>query len=475
MSTMQKEAQPMNKLILISLAPLVALAGCTLAPSYKRPESPVARDWPDNSSAQASARVAADLGWKEFFLDARLRQIVQLALDNNRDLRVAALNVEQVRAQYRIQRAALLPALNATGSGSRSRTPGSLTGSGEPVISSTYAVTAGVTAYELDLFGRVRSLNNKALEAYLATEETRRSFQLTLVAEVAVQYYTQRAISEELQLAVDTLAAVSASHDLTRRSYELGKASDLDFQSAEIQLQTARANVANYRQQLAAADTALVLLTGCPIPSGLPAPEALAASRLLSDLAPGLPSDLLQRRPDILAAEHVLKAANANIGAARAAFFPKITLTGSTGTASTELSGLFKAGTQSWNFAPSISLPLFAGGSNKAALDVANLGKRIEVATYEKAIQTAFKEVADALSARAQLDERLSAYVALVAAQEKRFAFAEARYRQGVDSYLDVLTAQQDLFTARQTLIAMQLARLSNQISLFKALGGAWK
>jgi len=464
----------MRKLIFFPLAPVALLVGCTMAPHYQRPASPAAQTWPENTAAKSSDRVAADLGWNEFFRDARLRKVVELALANNRDLRVAALNVEQVRAQYRIQRAALLPAVNAMGGGMRSRTPGSVTGT-EPVIGSTYSVTAGVTAYELDLFGRVRSLKDKALETYLATDETRRSVQLSLVAAVAVQYLTQRALTEQLQLAQSTYTAVSASYNLTRQSYELGNASELDFQSAEVQVQTARANVANYRQQLAAADTALVLLVGCALPSDLPAPTTLASTGLLTELSSGLPSDLLQRRPDILAAEHALKAANANIGAARAAFFPRIALTGSMGTASTELSGLFKNGTESWSFSPSITLPIFAAGSNKAALDAAKVTKLIDVAAYEKAIQTAFKEVADALSARAPLDERLAAYTALVAAQQKRYTLAEARYRYGVDSYLEVLTAQQDLYNAQQTFIVVQLARLSNQVGLYKTLGGGWQ
>lgn len=450
------------------------LTGCTLAPSYRRPDSPVPQSWPGASGSTSESRPAAETGWHDFVQEPRLQRLVALALENNRDLRVAALNVEAARAQYRIQRAALLPSVDAAASGSRSRTPGSLTSTGQAVVSSSYGVSVGATAYELDLFGRVQSLRSKALETYLAREETRRSVQLTLVAEVADQYLAQRALVEQLDLAQRTLTAVSASRDLTKKSYEAGSVSELDFQSAEAQVQTARSNVAGYQLQLAASDTALSLLVGRSLPGDLPAPARLEATRFLSDLAPGLPSDLLQRRPDILAAEHELKAANADIGAARAAFFPKIALTGSAGTASSELSGLFESGSGSWSFAPSITLPIFAAGSNKATLDAAKLAKEVEIATYEKAIQTAFKEVVDALNSQAPLDERLAATQELVTAQRKRFELAEARYRTGADSYLGVLAAQQDLYSAQQTLITVQVARLENLVALYKALGGGW-
>lgn len=465
----------MRRIVFPLLVSAGCFVGCTLAPSYRRPEAPIPRAWPGEADVGQEGRPASETAWADFVREPRLQGLIRLALENNRDLRVAALNVEAARAQYRIQRAALLPAVDATGSGTRARTPGSLTGSGQAAVSSSYAVSVGATAYELDLFGRVQSLRSKALETYLAREETKRSVQLTLVSEVADQYLAQRALVEQLELAQRTLAAVSASRDLTKKSYEAGNVSELDYQSAEAQVQTARSNVANYQLQLAASDTALSLLVGRSLPGDLPAPSRLEETRFLRELSPGLPSDLLQRRPDILAAEHTLKAANADIGAARAAFFPKISLTGSAGTASSELSGLFDAGSGSWSFAPSVTLPIFAAGSNKATLDVAKLETEVEIATYEKAIQTAFKEVADALSAKAPLEERLSATRELVAAQRKRFDLAQVRYRSGADSYLSVLSAQQDLYAAQQSLISVQLARLSNLVALYKALGGGWR
>lgn len=469
----------------ISLA-VGSLTGCTLAPKYERPVAPVSQTWPSgpayagNESGGFTTNAAAEIGWREFFQDARLQKLIGLALTNNRDLRVAVLNVEQSRAQYRIQRADLLPAISAGASGTRQRIPADILGAGtgfgpkSAVTFSQYSVNLASTAYELDLFGRVRSLNKQALENYFATEDARRSAHIALVAEVAIQYLTERQLDEQLALIRQTLAAVQSSYDLNKRSFEVGTASELDLQTSAAQVQTARANVAVYERERAQAENALVLLIGQPLPGNLPPPKSLNEQNLSGNLPAGLPSDLLQRRPDILQAEHLLKAANANIGAARAAFFPKITLTGSAGTESLQLSHLFMGPSAAWSFTPEISLPIFAGGRNRANLDVAKTSTLIEVAQYEKAIQSAFREVADALAARTTLEQQIQAEDALVAAEQSRYDLADVRYRNGVESYLAVLTAQQDLYSAQQRNLQSRLARLSNVITLYQALGGGW-
>ncbi|HUW80052.1 MAG TPA: AdeC/AdeK/OprM family multidrug efflux complex outer membrane factor [Acidocella sp.] len=468
----------MNKSIALAALAAVTLTGCTLAPKYQRPAAPVAQTWPKDAAALSrgnQTNAVADIGWREFFRDPRLQQVIGLALTNNRDLRVAMLNVEQSRAQYRIERAALFPEIDATGSGLRQRLPHDLSGTGHAVTEGRYSVNLGTTAYELDLFGRIRSLKAAALENYFATEEARKSAQITLVAEVAVQYLAERELNEQLEMTRRTLAAVQDSYRLIKASYDVGNSSELDLRTAQAQVATAKGNAALYEQQRDQARHALVLLVGEPLPANLPRPQSLNAQRLLTDLPPGLPSDLLERRPDILAAEDQLKAANANIGAARAAFFPTIKITADAGVSSAQLSGLFADGSGAWLFNPQITLPIFAAGQNKANLDVATISKRIEVANYEKAIQTAFREVADALTAKRFLDEQVADGRALVQAEQSRYDLADARYRNGVDNYLTVLTAQQDLYSARQNLIATQFARLSNLISLYQALGGGWR
>ncbi|HEY3931373.1 MAG TPA: AdeC/AdeK/OprM family multidrug efflux complex outer membrane factor [Verrucomicrobiae bacterium] len=456
----------------------IALAGCTLAPKYRRPVAPVAQTWPKNSAVENRAtqtNAVAEIGWRDFFRDPRLQNLIGLALTNNRDLRVAVLNVEQSRAQYRIERAALLPEIDTTGSELRQRLPHDLSGTGHAVTEGQYSVNLGTTSYELDLFGRIRSLKNAALENYFATAEARRSAQIALVAEVANQYLTERELDEQLKMTRQTLDAVQNSYDLIKASYNVGVGSELDLRSAEAQVETAKANAASFEQQRDQARHALTLLVGEPLPADLPKPRALNTEHLLTDLPPGLPSDLLQRRPDILEAEHQLKAANANIGAARAAFFPTISITANAGISSAQLAGLFAGDSGAWLFNPQITLPIFEAGRNKANLDVANISKLIEVATYEKAIQTAFREVADALTAKKFLDEQLADEKALVKAEQRRYDLAAARYRNGVDNYLTVLTAQQDLYSAQENQIATQFARLSNLINLYQALGGGWR
>jgi outer membrane protein, multidrug efflux system len=466
----------MRKILTVTAFTAVVLTGCTMAPAYKRPMAPVASSWGASAMATTgAAQGASDIGWREFYKDARLQKLIGLALENNRDMRVAALNVEKLRAQYRIQRASMVPTVNAAGDLAHSRKADDLVTPGKGNISDEYDVKLGVASWEVDLWGRVRSLKSKALETYLASEETHRSVQLSLVAEVAQQYLTRVSLAERLKIASDTLLSVSRSRDLTRRMREIGRSSELDVQSAEALVAQAEGNVASYERQLSIADDALVLLVGQPLTAEeIGSTASLSEIAVSMEIAPGLPSDLLTRRPDILAAEHTLKAANANIGAARAAFFPKISLTGSVGTASDELSGLFKNGNSTWSFAPDVTLPIFAGGANVAALDAASVDRRIGVANYEKAVQTAFREVADALASNAPLEREWRADVALVAAESKRLELADARYKAGLDSYLSVLSAQKDLYSAQQSLVAASLARLENSVTFYKVLGGGY-
>ncbi|MGU0934968.1 multidrug efflux RND transporter outer membrane channel subunit OprM [Pseudomonas aeruginosa] len=431
----------------------VVLSGCSLIPDYQRPEAPVAAAYPQGQAygqnTGAAAVPAADIGWREFFRDPQLQQLIGVALENNRDLRVAALNVEAFRAQYRIQRADLFPRIGVDGSGTRQRLPGDLSTTGSPAISSQYGVTLGTTAWELDLFGRLRSLRDQALEQYLATEQA------------------------QLQLTKDTLGTYQKSFDLTQRSYDVGVASALDLRQAQTAVEGARATLAQYTRLVAQDQNALVLLLGSGIPANLPQGLGLDQT-LLTEVPAGLPSDLLQRRPDILEAEHQLMAANASIGAARAAFFPSISLTANAGTMSRQLSGLFDAGSGSWLFQPSINLPIFTAGSLRASLDYAKIQKDINVAQYEKAIQTAFQEVADGLAARGTFTEQLQAQRDLVKASDEYYQLADKRYRTGVDNYLTLLDAQRSLFTAQQQLITDRLNQLTSEVNLYKALGGGW-
>lgn len=461
--------------MLSAIAATAVLAACSLEPRYDRPAAPVAAAFPQAPAPDDAQAVTADIGWRDFFADARLQRLVEIALANNRDLRVAVLNIEAARAQYRIQRADLLPGVDASAAETAQRVPDAFTAPGESNTTHSYSAALGITAYELDLFGRVRSLSRSALQQYLSVEETQRSAQIALVAEVAGAYLSERTDQALLEMTADTLASQQSSYELTRRRFEAGVASALDLRQAQTALETARANLAQFRRLIEQDRNALRLLLGVPaLPADLPAPRSLDTQALLTELPAGLPSEVLIQRPDVRAAEHRLIAANANIGAARAAFFPRITLTGSYGTLSTELDGLFDSGTRAWSFTPSISLPLFTAGANRANLDLAKALKDINVARYEQAIQTAFREVADALVARDALDEQLSAQQALVEATQDSYRLAEMRFRAGVDSYLAVLDAQRSLYSAQQAYLSTRLARLQNLVTLYKALGGGW-
>ncbi|MCJ1886827.1 AdeC/AdeK/OprM family multidrug efflux complex outer membrane factor [Pseudomonas sp. LA21] len=451
------------------------LSGCSLIPDYERPEAPVAAAYPQGEAYDAAkpANAGADIGWREFFKDPQLQLLVEVSLENNRDLRVAALNIEAYRAQYRIQRADLFPAVDANASGSRQHVPGDLSQTGHSTITSQYGATLGVTAWEVDLFGRLRALRDQALETYFASEQARRSTQTSLVANVANAYLTLRADQAQLELARNTLATYQKSYDLTKRSHEVGAASALDLAQAQTSVERARAISTQYTRLVAQDQNALVLLLGSGLPADLPKGGDLSDD-LLATVPAGLPSDLLQRRPDIIQAEHQLKAANANIGAARAAFFPRISLTANAGSLSPDLSGLFDGGSGSWLFQPSISLPIFNAGALQASLDLAKVQKDINVAQYEKAIQTAFSEVADGLAARGTFGEQLQAQRALVDASDRYYRLADHRYRTGVDNYLTLLDAQRSLYSAQQQLISDRLNQLTSEVNLYKALGGGW-
>ena len=436
-----------------------------MIPQYARPVAPVAAQFPETTATNAAP--ASEILWENVFTDERLKALIKLALANNLDFRVAALNVEQSRAQYRITRAESFPTVDGGGSFTRLHAAG--------ITADSWSASIGTTAYEVDFFGRVRSLNRQALEKYFATAEAKRSAQISLVAEVASQYFTLRQAEAQLELAKQTLAAVQESYGLNKATFDAGGSSELDLRTAEGQVQTAKINVLSYNLARAQAENYLTLLVGEPLPADLPAPQPFAETNLVAEVPAGLPSELVERRPDILEAEHTLKAANANIGAARAAFFPLVQLTGSIGTTSTEFQKLFGAGTGVWSFSPQITLPIFTGGQNRADLDAAKIGTRIEVANYQKAIETAFREVADALVGTQNYAEQLEAQTQLIAAQQRRYELANLRYRQGDDTYLNVLSAQQDLYSAQQSQLATQLNKLTSEITLYKSLGGGWK
>jgi len=459
---------------LLSLALMTALTGCSLIPDYQRPDAPVPADWPQGeaySKASPEARAQA-LGWREFFRDPALQQLIEVALENNRDLRVAALNVDAYRALYRVQRADVLPAVSADGAGTRSRTPGDLN-SGEPAISSQYSATFGVS-WELDLFGRLRSLRDQALEEFFASEAAQRSTQISLIASVANAWLTLQADQALLQVTRDTLKTYEESLGLTQRSFDVGVASALELRQARSAVDSARVSIEQYTRLVAQDRNALTLLLGQNLPAGLPSGDGLERTQLAA-LPVGLPSDLLQQRPDILQAEYQLRAVNASIGAARAAFFPRISLTGAAGTASRELSGLFDGGSGYWSFSPSISVPIFNAGQLRANVDYAQISKNIQVAQYEKAIQTAFREVADGLAAQATYTRQVQAQRDLLETSEDYYNLAERRYRTGVDSYLTLLDAQRQLFSVQQQLISDRLAQMTSEVNLFKALGGGWQ
>jgi len=458
-----------NRIIIMGTL-CILLSGCSLIPHYERPSSPVPQQYPYGSASKGQGKLAYDVGWHEFFKDPRLQKLIELALQNNRDYRVSMLNVQETQAQFRIVRYGLLPSFGLNADSNRQR---GIATSSTYFKTTTYQADVN-TSYELDVFGAIRSLKAQVLEQYFATEEAGRAAQISLVAEVAMQYLTICALDEQMDLLQTTLKSVSSYEDLIDKSYQLGNSTALDLKLAQTQVETINASVADYARQRAQAQDALVLLVGESLPDDLPSALSLESEDLLSDLPTGTSSDLIERRPDILQAEHQLKAANDNIGIVRSNFFPSITLTASDGSASVKLNKLFTHGTGIWAFSPEISLPLFNENTNLANLNAAWISEKIEVAQYEKAVQNAFREVSDALVARDTFNAQLSAQQKLVADEKDRLSLSSARYHSGIDNYLTVLLAQQDLYNAQANLIQVSLGRFSNLISLYKALGGGW-
>lgn len=463
----------MRKLLLVT-----QLVGCLMVPRYERPPLPVSDRFPGGGGTLA----AADQGWRKMFGDPRLQALIALALANNRDLRVAALNVQASRAQFRIQRAQLLPTIAGLGSGSRvaggALTSGTFLGgaaSAGAEVPTTFYVLGLNASWELDLFGRLRSLKLQALESYLSTIEAHRAAHLALVGQVVTQYLVERSYAEQYCIAVLTEKSTRETYDLTKELYEEGQRSELDLRAAEAQWQNVRSALEQLSRLRTQAENALVVLVGQPLPPNLPPPQPLDTAQMIADLSPGIPSQVLLRRPDVLEAEHALLAANANIGAARAQFFPNISLTGFAGTLSAAFKKLFSSGTGLFAFSTMIAQPIFTGGANIANLDNAHVQKQIKIAQYEKTIQVAFREVADAIVARDTYERQLASQIAQVKAQEIRFDLSRERYKEGVAGYLDVLSAQNDLYAAQQALIQLRADRLTNLADLYRALGGGWR
>ncbi|QUN32519.1 efflux transporter outer membrane subunit (plasmid) [Cupriavidus sp. KK10] len=473
----------MRKLSLATIVVALWITGCTMAPHYRRPDAPVSASFPNGGVYQtqspeasgkrsANGQAAPDIGWRDFFVDRSLQQLIGIALRNNRDLRVAVLNIEAARAQYQITRAGLLPAVGAAASQSKQRTPPDLSRMSQ-TVSDVYSVGLNAS-WEIDLFGRIRSLKDQALSQYLATAQARKAAELSLVSQVADQYLTMLAYDELIAVTQDTLNTAQGSYRLTQLKFDNGTGSELDLRQAQTVVDQAQASLQAQARARAQAENLLVLLIGEPLPSDLAPGAGLDSQDLLEDIPAGLPSDLLSRRPDIMEAEENLLAANANIGAARAAFFPKVTLTGTFGTLSPSLGGLFKPGSAAWAFGPQISIPIFEGGTNLANLDLAEVRKEIQVAQYERAIQAAFREVADGLAARGTYDQEIEARQRDTLAEQRRLELSQLRYRSGVDSYLSVLTAQNDLYASRQSLITTRVQRLTSLVGLYRTLGGGW-
>ncbi|TWO73444.1 efflux transporter outer membrane subunit [Caenimonas sedimenti] len=447
-----------------AVAALLALAACSQMPKYDRPAAPVAGAFPHPGAAAGTA--AADLEWQNFFGDPQLRALITRALRANRDLRVAVLNIEQARAQYDIRRADQLPTVGVTASGSRA--PNASGGTTQ-----SYTVGIAFSAWELDLFGRIASLSEAALAQFLATEEGRKAVQVSLVANIGNTWLNLVADEAQLALTRQTLQTRDESLRLTRMRFEAGASSELDFRQAQSLAETARVALAQQQRQRALDLNALTLLVGEPLPPDLRTDADIAAVRL-PDLPAGTPSEALLRRPDVRQAEQQLMAANANIGAARAAFFPRISLTAGLGTVSSELEGLFKSGSWGVTVAPSLLAPIFDAGRNRAGLASAEAGRDIAIAQYERSIQSAFRDVSDALAGRAYYGDQLQSQRNVVDAESARYRLSELRYRNGVANYLELLDAQRSLFTAQQSLIQAQLATLQNQVTLYRALGGGW-
>lgn len=452
---------------------LALLSSCSLIPNYHRPATTVSSSYPVVS--EGSAPAAYEIGWKQFFKDPALQQLIALGLSNNRNLQVSILNVEQAQAEYHLSRASLFPSIEGDAAFDRTHTPTNL--SVKPDFRE-YSLGAEAVSWELDLFGKIRSTAEANRQLYLSKAYTAEATRMALVTQIASQYYAWQADREGLQIAQSNAAADQHSLNLVQLELQNGIGTAMTVAQAQSTYDTAQTSVAQYQRQVDQDMDALVLLVGTPLSPSLveqmQAVDGLSAEPALPRVPAGLPSELLTRRPDIQAAEHALLSANANIGAARAAFFPSITLTASGGISSPSLSGLFTGGQGTWAFEPQITLPIFTGGQNIANLDIAKIEKKIQIADYQQAIESAFRDVSDALSARQTYDAEVQAQQNLVDASTKYYNLAQMRFQSGVDSYLNVLVAQNTLLAAQLTLVSLQLAQQQNAITLYNALGGGW-
>ena len=458
-----------------ALLGILAVSGCSLAPQHEMPSPSIPSSYSavigGRSEINLEGRVAPEVSWRAYFVDPYLQNLIALALENSRDLRGAVLRAEEARASYGIQRAEQFPSIAARADGSRSRTPADLSITGRSEISSQYQVGLGLAAWELDFWGRVRNLKEAALANYLATDEARRAATIGLITQVADAYLVLRELDERTVLARQTVASREESFRIFKRRYEVGAIARMDLVQVETLLHQAQTLAAQLEQARAAQAHGLALLLGVSLPS-IPEGMPLDDAAVLHDLRVGLPSDLLLQRPDVAAAEYQLRAAHANIGAARAAFFPRITLVGSFGTASAELNGLFDSGSRSWSFLPSLSVPIFDAGRNRASLDLAEVRRDTAIANYEKTVQVAFRDVSDALSASHWLTRQVDIQRATLAAQAEREHLARLRYDNGSAPYIEVLDAQRELLAAQQQLVQTRRALLSSRVSLYAALGG---
>lgn len=448
------------------------LSGCSLMPTYERPDAPVPAGWQQSGTGDARLPAAADIGWQQYFADARLRELIGLALQNNRDLRVAALNIEAARAQYGVARADQLPTVGAGASMTRSRTAADASPSGRETLGNIYSANLASTGFELDFFGRVRSMSTAALNQYLATQEARDAAQISLIAEVAKAYVAQRTADEAMRISKMALDSREKTYRLAKLRFNAGVISAIDLRQNETLIESAHADYAAQTRLREQAGNALALLIGQPVPANLPPALPLGKQVAVNALPVGMSSDVLLRRPDIRQSEYQLQAANANIGAARAAFFPRISLTGSFGSVSRELDGLFTGPNMAWSFMPQISLPIFDFGRNQSNLDLAHARKNIAVAQYEKSIQGAFREVADQLAARRTLADQLAAQERGYQAERERLRLVQMRYDNGISSSLDLLDAQRQSYALEQALLLTRQAAMNNRIDLYKVLGG---
>lgn len=462
----------MNRLALLTI---IGMSGCSLAPEYIKPEMPISNVWSDKDFG--SSKGVTDIKWKDFYKNEDMQNLISMALEHNKDLRKAALNVQTAQAKYRIERSALMPSINAGVTKTAEHLPGNLysTQTSGSVTYQQYQANLAATSWELDLFGKLRSLKESAWESYMAQEQTVKATRVSLIAEVGTAWLTLSGDNDLLKLSHDTYESQQKSYKLVEYGFKNGTATEQDLVQAEMNVKSAQADVTKYTRIVQLDKNSLNLLLGINAPDNLLKKATLKNGIYFPELSSGVPSEVMAQRPDIIAAEHSLKSANANIGAARAAFFPSISITASGGTASDSLNNLFDSGTGAWSFIPTLNVPIFTGGLNKANLDVAEISKNIEITNYEKAIQQAFREVSDSLVGRETFREEFIVRSEDTKASKIYYELASARFGEGVDSFLNVLIAQRSYYQSQQTLITTQQNLFIQDINLYKALGGGWK